>query len=143
MDLSPFYARYREDGWGRAAYDPAMMVAIVLYAYCKGQRSSRGIERACVEDVAYRVIAANLAPDHVTIDRFRQSATSCAGRAVQQRAQLVRGAGMVKVGMIADRRHEGACERRRSSNADYEQIAREILEEAAEDRRRRGRALWG
>ena len=47
-----FYVRYRQDGWGRAAYDPAMMVAIVLYAYAKGQRSSRGIERACVEDVA-------------------------------------------------------------------------------------------
>src|ERR1035437_5904907 len=71
MDLSAFYARYRQDGWGRAAYDPAMMVAIVLYAYAKGQRSSRGIERACVEDVAYRVIAANLTPDHVTINRFR------------------------------------------------------------------------
>jgi Transposase domain (DUF772) len=71
QDLSPFYARYRQDGWGRAAYDPAMMVAIVLYAYAKGQRSSRGIERACVEDVAYRVIASNLAPDHVTINRFR------------------------------------------------------------------------
>ena len=36
IDLSPFYARYRQDGWGRAAYDPAMMVAIVLYAYAKG-----------------------------------------------------------------------------------------------------------
>ena len=75
IDLSPFYARYREDGWGRAAYDPAMMVAIVLYAYCKGQRSSRGIERACVEDIAYRVIASNLAPDHVTINRFRSEHT--------------------------------------------------------------------
>src|SRR5438128_11480278 len=39
IDLSPFYTRYRQDGWGRAAYDPAMMVAIVLYAYAKGQRS--------------------------------------------------------------------------------------------------------
>src|SRR6202051_3727188 len=71
MDLSAFYARYRQDGWGRAAYDPAMMVAIVLYAYAKGQRSSRGIERACVEDIAYRVIAANQRPDHATIARFR------------------------------------------------------------------------
>ena len=59
LDLSPFYARHRQDGWGCAAYDPAMMVAIVLYAYCKGKRSPRGIERACVEDVAYRVNAAN------------------------------------------------------------------------------------
>src|SRR5947208_5168481 len=80
IDLSPFYARYREDGWGRAAYDPAMMVAIVLYAYAKGQRSSRGIERACVEDVAYRVIASNLAPDHVTISRFRSEHSDAIAR---------------------------------------------------------------
>ena len=71
MDLSAFYARYRADGWGRPAYEPAMMVALILYAYAKGERSSRGIERECLEDVAYRVICANTAPDHVTINRFR------------------------------------------------------------------------
>src|SRR5438128_11430383 len=71
IDLSPFYARYREDGWGRAAHDPAMMVARVLYAYAKGQRASRGIDPACVEDVPYRVIAANRAPDHVPLNRCR------------------------------------------------------------------------
>jgi len=57
IDLSPFYARFREDGWGRAAYDPAMMAAIALHAYAKWQRSSRGIERACAEDIAYRLSA--------------------------------------------------------------------------------------
>jgi transposase len=72
MDLSVFYASYRQDGHGRAAHDPAMMVALLLYAYAKGQRSSRGVERGCVEDVAYRVIAAKQAPDHCTIARFRQ-----------------------------------------------------------------------
>jgi transposase len=55
MDLSPFYAAYREDGRGRAAHDPAMMVALLLYAYAVGRRSSRVIERACVDDVAFRV----------------------------------------------------------------------------------------
>lgn len=59
MDLSAFYAAYRRDGWGRPAYDPAMMVALLLYAYARAERSSRGIERRCVEDVAYRVITAN------------------------------------------------------------------------------------
>ncbi len=48
------------------------MVAIVLYAYCKGQRSSRVIEHQCVQDIAYRVIAANEVPDHTTIARFRK-----------------------------------------------------------------------
>jgi len=47
LDLSAFYAAYREDGWGRAAFDPQMMVALVLYAYAVGERSSRGIERRC------------------------------------------------------------------------------------------------
>jgi hypothetical protein len=62
MDLSGFYADYRSDGHGRPAYDPKMMVALLLYAYAKGNRSSRGIERECQEDVAYRVICANHVP---------------------------------------------------------------------------------
>ena len=57
MDVSAFLGGYRADGHGRPAHDPVMMLALLLYAYCKGQRSSRGIERACVEDVASRVIA--------------------------------------------------------------------------------------
>src|SRR5271155_2148267 len=101
MDLGPFYARYRQDGWGRAAYDPAMMVAIVLYAYAKGQRSSRGIERACVEDVAYRVIASNLAPDHVTINRFRSEHADALAGLFGGVLTLCARAGMVKVGTIA------------------------------------------
>src|SRR3974390_2857578 len=72
MDLALFYAVYRADGHGRAAHDPKMMVALLLYAYARGERSSRRIERACVEDVAYRVIAANRKPDHATIARFRR-----------------------------------------------------------------------
>jgi transposase len=70
MDLSAFYASYRADGHGRAAHEPAMLVALLMYSYSLGQRSSRGIERRCVEEVAYRVIAANCTPDHATIARF-------------------------------------------------------------------------
>ena len=71
LELSAFYDAYREDGWGRAAFEPAMMVALLLYAYAVGERSSRAIERRCREDVAFRVIAANRVPDHATIARFR------------------------------------------------------------------------
>ena len=71
LDLSVFYGAYREDGWGRAAFEPKMMVALLLYAYAIGERSSRGIERRCREDVAVRVITANQLPDHATIARFR------------------------------------------------------------------------
>jgi transposase len=48
MDLGAFYSSYRQDGWGRAAFEPGMMVALLLYAYARAERSSRGIERGCV-----------------------------------------------------------------------------------------------
>ena len=71
MHLEAFYGSYCQDGWGRAAFEPSMMVALLMYAYARGERSSRGIERRCVEVVAYRVIAAQQTPDHATIARFR------------------------------------------------------------------------
>lgn len=71
LDLSAFLAGYRVDGRGGAAYHPAMMLALLVYAYSVGERSSRRIERRCVEDVAFRVVAANQRPDHATIARFR------------------------------------------------------------------------
>ena len=52
LDLDAFYVAYRQDGWGRAAHDPAMMVALFVYAYATGVRTSRGIERHCFDDVA-------------------------------------------------------------------------------------------
>jgi transposase len=70
LDLAEFYAAYREDGRSRPAYEPSMMVALLLYAYARGVRSARAIERACEEDVAYRAIAAQQVPDHATIARF-------------------------------------------------------------------------
>ncbi len=70
LDLSAFYAAYRADGHGRPAYEPSMMVALLLYAYARGIRSSRVIERGCEEDVAFRVLAAQQRPDHATLARF-------------------------------------------------------------------------
>src|SRR3972149_9888960 len=54
MDLGEFYAGYRSDGWGAAAYDPEIMVAVLLYAYCRGVRSSRRIAQALEEEVGVR-----------------------------------------------------------------------------------------
>ena len=62
MNLAAITRTYRADGWGPAAYEPAMMVALLLYAYCLGERSSRRIERLCQRDVAFRVITANQGP---------------------------------------------------------------------------------
>jgi transposase len=60
MDLAGFYSAYRADGHGGAAYEPSMVVGLILYAFATGVRSSRGIERHCRENVAFRVITGNL-----------------------------------------------------------------------------------
>src|SRR5918912_4013575 len=70
MDLAVFYGAYRADGHGGAAYEPSLMVALLLYAFATNVRSSRAIERHCRQDVAFRVITGNLIPDHATIARF-------------------------------------------------------------------------
>ena len=130
MDLAAFWAAYRADGHGRPAHDPAMMVALLLYCYAIGERSSRRIERRCVEDVATRVICANRAPDHTTIARFRQRHEVALGELFSDVLALCAEAGLVQVGMIAidgTKVHANASER---ATCDYEQIAREILAEA-------------
>jgi transposase len=70
LDLAPFLSAYRADGQGNTAYHPRMMVALIVYCYCKGIRSSRAIELATFDDVGARVICAGLHPDHATNARF-------------------------------------------------------------------------
>jgi transposase len=76
LDLSPFYSRYNPEGDGRPAYHPAMMTALYFYSCCSGERSSRRIERLCIESVPYRVVSGGLQPDHTTISRFRKKFAS-------------------------------------------------------------------
>ena len=101
MDLSAVYADYRADGWGGAAHDPATMVALLLYAYCVGVRSSRQIERACHVDVAFRVICAGLLPDHTTVARFRQRHEEALKTIFTSSLRLCAKAGMAGVGLVA------------------------------------------
>ena len=68
FDLSAFVDVYRVDGRGGAAYPPSMMVGLLVYAYSIGELSSRQVQKRCVEDVAFRFVAANLLPDHATIE---------------------------------------------------------------------------
>jgi transposase len=130
LDLSAFYAAYRADGHGRAAHDPAMMVAVLLYAYAIGERSSRRIERRCVEDVATRVICANQAPDHTTIARFRQRHEAALAGLFGDVLGLCAEAGLVSVGVIAIDGTKVHANASQHATRDYEQIAREILAEA-------------
>src|SRR3954449_8373090 len=130
LDLSAFYAGYRADGHGRAAHDPAMMVALLLYCYAIGERSSRRLERRCVEDVATRVICANQAPDHTTIARFRQRHQRALGELFGEVLALCAESGLVRVGVIAVDGTKVQANASHHATRDYEQIAREILEEA-------------
>ena len=101
LDLEPFYASYGADGHGAAAHDPRMMVTLFAYAYAVGERSARGIERRCREDVAFRVICANQAPDHATIARFRVRHEEALAGLFGQVLGLCGRAGIVDVGVVA------------------------------------------
>src|SRR3954470_362729 len=130
MDLDAFYGAYRVDGRSRPRYDPAMMVALLLYAYARGIRSSRVIERACDEDVAFRVLAAQQQPDHATIARFVERHEHAIAGLFGEVLTLCARSGLAKVGVIAVDGTKVAANASRNENRDYEQLAREILEEA-------------
>jgi transposase len=132
FDLSAFEAGYRQDGRGGAAYPPSMMVAVLVYAYAVGERSSRRIERRCVEDVAFRVLAANHRPDHATIARFRVTHTEALAGLFGQVLVLCDRAGLIKAGLLAVDGTKMQANAARTANRSAEQLAAEILAEAAE-----------
>jgi transposase len=130
MNLDAFYAAHRLDGRSRPPYDPAMMVAVLLYAYARGIRSSRVIERACEEDVAFRVLAAQQRPDHATIARFVERHEAAIAGLFGEVLTLCARSGLAKVGVIAVDGTKVHANASRNENRDYEQLAREIVEEA-------------
>jgi hypothetical protein len=139
-----------------------MMLALLLYAYARGTRSSRVIERACVEDVAFRVIAAQQRPDHATIARFVERHQQALADVFGSVLGLCARAGLIGGAVVAIDGPKIHANASRDATFDYERIAREIVEEAiatdrAEDERhgeargdelppeistRRGRQKW-
>jgi transposase len=132
LDLSEFYASYRSDGWGGAAHDPRMMVALYIYAYSIGVRSARAIERRCQEDVAFRVICAGQTPDHATIARFRKRHEQAIAELFGGVLELCARSGLVNVGVVAVDGTKIAASATHHATRSYQQIAEEILKEAAE-----------
>ncbi|MDP8909176.1 MAG: transposase, partial [Chloroflexota bacterium] len=130
MNLDAFYVAYRQDGRARPAYDPVMMVALLLYAYARGTRSSRQIERGCEEDVALRVLAAQQRPDDATIPRFVERHQDAIADLFGEVLSLCAKQGLASVGVIAVDGTKLPANASRNANVDYEQLAREILEEA-------------
>jgi transposase len=133
LDVAPFLKVYRLDGRGGAVYDPAMMLSVLLYAYCTGERSSRRIERRLGEDVAYRVLAVNQRPDHATLARFRRRHQSAIAGLFGQVLALCVKAGLVDAGVVAIDGTKIAANASFFANRnreDLNKIAAEILDEA-------------
>ena len=130
MDLAAFYAAYRADGDGRAAYEPSLMVALVLYAFASAQRSSRAIERHCRQDVAYRVITGSLIPDHATIARFICRHERALAELFGEVLKLCGRAALVKPGVVSIDGTRIAGNASPVVNQEFDRIAGEILAEA-------------
>lgn len=131
LDLTDFYSGYRADGRGGAAYDPAVMLAVLVYAYCIGERSSRRIERRLIEDVAFRVVGANQQPDHATIARFRASHESAIGSLFGQVLKVCARQGLLRPGLVAIDGTRMVANASKDANRTAEQVAEQILAEAA------------
>ena len=129
MDLDAFYGAYRADGHGRAAYEPSMMVTLVLYANATKVRSSRAIECHCRQDVAFRVITGNVVPDHATIARFVVRHERALADLFSEVLRLCDRAGLVKPGLVAIDGTRMAGNASPDANLEFEQIAKEILAE--------------
>jgi transposase len=136
MDLGRFNEAYRLGGAGRAPYDPAVMVALLMYAYARGNRSSRGIERACWEDVAYKVITGMRTPDHSTIAEFRRRHETEIAGLFDDVLGLCREAGLVSVGVITIDGTKIKANASMDQNRSYRELVTEILREAEEIDRR-------
>jgi transposase len=135
LDLGPFLAAYRADGHGHPAYDPKTLLGVLLYAYAIGVRSSRQVQRRCVEDLAFRVLAGNTAPDHVTIARFRVRHQQALAGVLVQSLRLCAAAGMVRLGTVALDGTKVAANAADKANRTLDKLEGEvaqILAEAAE-----------
>jgi len=132
MDLSRFSEHYRLGAAGRAPYDPSMMVALLLYAYARGNRSSRGIERACWEDVAFKVITSLRTPDHSTIAEFRRRHETEIAELFDDVLGLCREAGLVSVGVITIDGTKIKANASMDQNRSYRELVTQILREAEE-----------
>lgn len=101
LDLSAMDAVYGTEKRGQPPYDPCMMTKILVYGYCVGVFSSRRIERKLVEDIAFRLLAADNQPNFRTISDFRKIHLKTLAGLFEQVLQIALEAGAMKVGRVA------------------------------------------
>lgn len=140
LDLREIYATYREDGQGAAFYRPELMMAVSLYSYLRGARSSREIERECRYDVGYRIVSRNSFPDHTTISRFFQKHGTVIGKTFVEVLALMNTAGLISNKVLAIDGTKLKANASLDANMTYEKLEvaiaariREILAKDAEE----------
>jgi len=101
LDLAPLLASYHNESDGFPAFDPRLQLKALLYGYCIGVASSRRMEKATYEDVAFRYLAANQHPDHNTIARFRERNLDVLEGLFLQGLKIAERLGLVKLGRVA------------------------------------------
>ena len=142
LDLSGFTAAYRADGQGQAPYDPAMMLALVLYCYFKGIRPSRKIAAACVDDVGCRVICGGATPSHQAVAQFLRRHRAEVGRLFVQVLGLLAAAGAVEGQLRGGGRVPGLGERVPVREPGPGAAGGQDRRAAGGDRRRGGGVRW-
>ena len=132
FDRSAFHARHLNAGVGRAAYDPDMLLGLLIYAYCNGVRSSRQIERLCWTDVAFRVLCAQDVPDHATIARFRAGCQDAFADLFVQVLLVAGKAGLARFGTVAIDGTKIAANASVQANRDRDWLAAQVAKILAE-----------
>src|SRR3954465_8452496 len=152
MDLSGFEAAYKVGKAGPAPFAPRGLLALLIYAYAHGTRSSRAIERLCGRDAGFRFIVGDAVPDHTVIARFRRRHVDRMRAVFLAVLELCREAGLVRLGLVAldgtKVKADAALDANRTARRLEAEIARMLAEaeavDAREDRRfgeRRGGEL--
>ena len=132
VDTAVFHGRHPRSGPGRRAYDPDMLLALLLYSYAVGQRSSRRIGALCETDVAFRVLCAQDGPDHSTIARFRSVHEDAFAEVFAQVLVLCAEAGMGRVGIVSIDGTKIAANASLGANRGEKWLREQAREQAAE-----------
>jgi transposase len=139
MDLSAFEAQHKLGGAGQAPFAPAMLLAVLIYAYSHGVRSSRAIERLCGRDAGYRFLVAEHVPDHTVIARFRRRHVDKLEAIFIRVLEMCRDAGLIRLGLVVldgtKVKANAALEANRSAATIGEQVGRMMAEAETTDTR--------
>ena len=139
MDLSDFEATCKVGRAGQPPFAPAMLLALLIYAYSHGVRSSRAIERLCRRDAGYRFIVGDDVPDHSVIARFRQRHAERMKGVFLQVLELCQEAGLIRLGLVAldgtKVKANASLDANRTASTIGEQIDRVLAEAEATDAR--------